>query len=380
MDARIRRPDCMKRSTCTRKSALAKIKIIITGLLLPIPFLFLLLVPHLLYAQSAQAPREVPSVSAQLVREGDFAAALDAALGVGNGQSEIEAENRLANLGILPRNGWMADYPVTPDILGELQEAVGNAAVSRKLSLSRDEALRRFGEVAYGAGLVERPYASSGTYGSEPGSVEGYPDQGDVYGYYADQGPPIVTYYAPPPDYYNLYSFVPYPFWYSTYWFPGFFVLRDFHRHYGHGFVSNHFRHPTNGSFARVNPVTRVQGGTFVNASAARAGGYTHHTTTILRGNTPSGAPAGVSRGISPGVSRAAAPRAGFARTAGPSAGVPGNAVRSFGTPRTTTASFSRPVSSFSRSGSGSSFSHSSFSHSGGGSRGGGGHSGGGHR
>lgn len=369
MDACVRRSDCMKRSICIRKDALAKIKIIITGLLLLAPFLFLLLVPHLLYAQSAQAPRQVPSVGTQLVREGDFAAALDAALGVGNGQSEIEAENRLASLGILPRNGWMADYPVTPDILGELQGAVGNAAVSRKLSLSKDEALRRFGEVAYGAGLVERPYASSGTYGSEPGSVEGYPDQGDVYGYYADQGPPIVTYYAPPPDYYYLYSFVPYPFWYSTYWFPGFFVLRDFHRYNGHGFVSNHFRHPTSGNFARVNPVTRVNGGTFASASAARAGGVTH--TTILRGNTPSGVPAGVSRSISPGVSRAVAPRAGFARTAGPFAGAPGNAVRSFGAPRTTTASFSRPASSFSRS---------SFSHSGGGSRGGGGHSGGGHR
>jgi hypothetical protein len=360
----------MKRSICTRKSARAKIKILITGLLLPTPFLFLLLVPHLLYGQSAQAAREIPSVGAQLVREGDFAAALDAALGVGNGQSEIEAENRLANLGILPRNGWMADYPVTPDILDELYKAVGNAAVSGRLSVSSDEALRRFGEVAYGAGLLERPYASGGTYGSEPGSVEGYPDQGYVSGYYADQGPPIVTYYAPPPDYYYLYSFVPYPFWYSTYWFPGFFVLRDFHRYYGHGFVSNHLRHPTSGSFARVNPATRVNGGTFAGTSAARAGGLAH-TTTILRSNAPSGVPVGVSRGISPGVSRTVAPRAGFASTAGSFAGAPGNAMRSFSAPRTTTASFSRPASSFS---------HSSSGHSGGGSRSGGGHSGGGHR
>jgi hypothetical protein len=372
----------MKRSTRVKKRALAKIKKIITDVLLLVPVLLLLLAPHLLYGQSARAPREIPPVGAQLVREGDFAAALEAALGVGNGRDEIEAENRLASLGILPRNGWMADYPVTPDIVGELQEALGNAAVSGKLSMGRDEALRRFDGVTVGAGLLERPYASSGTYGPDPGSVEGYPDQGVVSGYYADQGPPVVTYYAPPPDYYYLYSFVPYPFWYSTSWFPGFFVLRDFHRPYRYGFVSNHYRPVTNSAYTRVDPVTRVHGGTFASANAARAGGFVH-TTTIVRGNTSSSVPVGVPRTVSPGVSRAIAPRAGFARTAVPFAGAPGNAVRSFGPPHATTAGFSRPASSMSHSSFGSSsFSHSSFahsgsSHSGSGARSGGGRSGG---
>ena len=354
-----------------KKATFAKIRVIVTGLSLLAPILLLSLAPHLLYGQSAQAPRQTPPVAAQLVREGDFAAALEAALGVGTGQNEVESENRLANLGILPRNGWMADYPVTPDILGELQEAVGNAAYSRKLSMSSDEALRRFGEVAYGAGLQERSYATSGTYGSDPGNVEGYPDDGVVSGYYAEQGPPAVTYYAPPPDYDYLYSFVPYPFWYSTFWFPGFFVLRDFHRPFGRGFVSNHFIHGTGNSFARVNPVTRVQGGAFAGAGATRSGTIVH--PTISRINATGGSPAGVPRTISPGVSRAIAPRAGFARPAGAFAGAPGNAVRSYGTPRATMASFSRPASSFSHS----SFSHSSFSHSSMGHSGGGGHSGG---
>jgi hypothetical protein len=367
----------MRRSTCMKKSVFAKGRGIITGLLLLTPFLILSLTPHPLYGQSAQAPREVPPVGPQLVREGDFAAALDATLGVGTGQKEIESENRLANLGILPRNGWMADYPVTPDILGELHEAVGNAADSRKLSMSRDEALRRFGEVAFGAGLRERPYATSGTYGPDPGNVEGYPDQEVVSGYYADQGPPLVTYYAPPPDYYYLYSFVPYPFWYSSFWFPGFFVLRDFHRQHGHGFVSNHFMYAPSNRFVRVDPVTRVHGGTLASASAARGGNFVH--TTISRNNVTSGLPASVPRTISPGVSRAVAPAGGFARPVGPFAGAPGNTVRSFGPPHTTTASFSRTTSSFNHASVGhSGFSHASVGHSGGGRSGGGGHSGGG--
>ena len=48
---------------------------------------------------------------------------------------------------------------------------------------------------------------------------------------YYEQGPPVVTYYAPPDPYYYLYSWVPYPFWSTGFYFPGFFVLNNFHRH-----------------------------------------------------------------------------------------------------------------------------------------------------
>lgn len=346
----------MKGSSRMKKNAFAKIRVIITGSCL---FLAFFLAPLMLYGQSAQAPGEAPPVGAQLVREGDFAAALEAALGVGTGRSEIEAENHLAEMAIMPRNGWIADYPVTPDILGELQEAIGNAADSGKLPVGRDEAIKRFGEVASDAGLLERSYANSEMYGPEPGSVEGYPDEGVVSGYYTDQGPPIVTYYAPPPDYYDLYSFVPYPFWYSTFWFPGFFVLRDFHRQYGHGFVSNHFVNATTNTFARVDPGT-----------------------------------------TSSGVSKAIVLRGRLASAGGPSfasvravAGAPGSAIRSFGAPRTMMLSSSRtfgsPRPSMTGGGvraapsfggyHGSSIGGSSFSHAGGGFRGGG-HGGGGHR
>ena len=106
--------------------------------------LMTLLVPAMIDAQPAQAQGSPPPIAAPLVREGTFAVKLQVGLGVGMTDDEVEAENRLADAGISPRNGWIADYPVTPDIIGELQQAVSDAADSGKVSLSRDEALQRF--------------------------------------------------------------------------------------------------------------------------------------------------------------------------------------------------------------------------------------------
>jgi hypothetical protein len=358
-----------------KATSFIKIGLVLTGMLL-------VLTPLVSYGQSRQAP---PPVGARLVREGDFAAALEAGLGLGAGRSELEAEDRLAALGIMPRNGWMADYPVTPDILGELQESVGTAADSGKLSLRRDDALQRFDVVAYGAGLLERPFANAGTY-SEPGAVESYRDPEAVYGYYADQGPPAVTYYAPPSDYYDLYSFVPYPFWYSTFWFPGFFVLRDFHRHHGHGFVSNHFVHGATSSFARVDPVLRAQGST---VRTFRAAGLASSTrgSTLSGGSAPSSTTTGP-RIITIGGPRAAVSRPGTLRANGSPAIAPQNAIRTqrLGSPRVAMLSSTRiamvgggaraapSFGSYHGSSIGGSSLRGGSAHGGGSSRGGGGH------
>jgi hypothetical protein len=72
------------------------------------------------------------------------------------------------------------------------------------------------------------------------------------------------------PDYAYLYTWVDYPFWWSNYWFPGFFVLADFHiktnwHHHGHeytGFVTNHYRNPRGGDTVRIDPATRHIGTT----------------------------------------------------------------------------------------------------------------------
>ncbi len=219
-----------------------------------------------------------PSIGQQLVREGSFAVTLEFALGVGTTEDEVEAESRLGELGIIPRNGWIADYPVTPDILGELQKAVSDAADAGKLSMNKDESLKRFNEVTADSSLPVVPHAEGQTYGPETSVAENYPDPSEINNYYKDEGPPVVTYYAPPPDYYYLYAWVPYPFWCSGFWFPGFFVLHDFHRsivvHGRVGFVSNHFNDIKRHRVFRVDPVSRFSGRTFAGIGVSRTKGF----------------------------------------------------------------------------------------------------------
>src|SRR5271166_6174057 len=72
-----------------------------------------------------------PPVAGPLVREGAFAMILVVALNMGKPASETEAESMLGAAGISPRNGWIADYPVTPDIIGELRDSIGYAAQAK---------------------------------------------------------------------------------------------------------------------------------------------------------------------------------------------------------------------------------------------------------
>ena len=102
----------------------------------------LLLIPFAGLGQAQQAAP--PPVAQTLVREGEFALKLADRLKMGSPGSEAEAESALASAGIAPRNGWIADYPITPDIAGELQYAITQAADSGRLALSRDEALMAF--------------------------------------------------------------------------------------------------------------------------------------------------------------------------------------------------------------------------------------------
>ena len=71
-----------------------------------------------------------PPVAQPLVREGDFAVKLVSALNLGQTDNEAEAESILSHAGIAPTNGWIADYPVTPEIVGELLQSIQAAAAS----------------------------------------------------------------------------------------------------------------------------------------------------------------------------------------------------------------------------------------------------------
>ena len=232
-------------------------------------------------AQSEQAAAEKPPIAQPLVREGDFAIKLADALKLGTVTNETEAENLLGSAGVEPKNGWIADYPVTPDIMVELQTSVGNAASAGKLTMGRDEALKATQEVKSGFGLSIRAEASA--QGGQVGTVSSgsyAPETPVINNYYYDEGPPVVTYYTPPPDYAYMYSYVPYPFWWWNYWYPGFYVLLDFHMGgygyygYGHGYgwygyghgphgayISNHYRGPA-GGVVRIDPANRARGGT----------------------------------------------------------------------------------------------------------------------
>ena len=216
--------------------------------------------------QPGEAGTQGPPIAQTLIREGDFAVRLAEGLKIGHARNEAEAENMLAAMGIAPKKGWIADYPVPPDVVGELQNAIGSAVDSGKLGMSREEAVKAFQALAAEQGLPVK--ADERQNPIEP--PEDYGDSEAVNNYYQTEGPPIVTYYPPPWDYSYLYAWVPYPFWYSGFWFPGFFILNDFHSHHGHHWISNHVTDPRTRASLTVDPTTRATG-----AAAARASGRT---------------------------------------------------------------------------------------------------------
>jgi hypothetical protein len=238
----------------------------------------LLLMPSVVGAQSGYAGAEPPSIGQPLLREGDFAVKLAQALSLGTSRDEVEAENQLAAAGITPKNGWIADYPVTPDIVDEIRQSVRSAASSGKIKLSVAAANERLDDVlaqaglsvqaqgggAQGSGAQGSGAVAEKTYTAESAQPPAYQDPTVINNYYVTEGPPAVTYYAPPPAYSYLYSWVPYPFWSVGFWFPGFFILHDFHRAVFIDnrvvVVSNHFRDFRHHRSVRIDPVARIRG------------------------------------------------------------------------------------------------------------------------
>ncbi len=213
-------------------------------------------------ASVGDTARKAPAIAQTLIREGDFAIRLVEALKMGRAENEVEAENMLASSGIMPRDGWIADYPVTPDIIGELQSAIGLAVDSGDLKMKKNEAIMALQDLVVQQGLPVQPDAEGRHTGIEPsGDYGDYSNPAMINNYYYNQGPPVVTYYPPPPDYSYLYAWVPSSFWCGGFFFPGFFVLRDFHRvvfvNRHRAVISNHFRDRGTGRFFTVDPAKR---------------------------------------------------------------------------------------------------------------------------
>jgi len=157
-------------------------------------------------APSQETAKQPPPIAQTLVREGDFAIKLAEALKIGKARSEAEAESMLASVGITPKNGWIADYPMTPDIIGELEKAVGEASDGQKLALGKNEALKALRTAAV---EHELPIIAEGPdeyTESPPPTTPQYTTPSAIDTYYYTEGPPVVTYYPPPWDYYYMYA------------------------------------------------------------------------------------------------------------------------------------------------------------------------------
>ncbi len=235
-----------------------------------------LLLPAMVFAQTNNQAGAGPPLGQPLVREGTLAVKLAGVFQLGQTTSEVDAESLLSTAGIAPRNGWIADYPVTPDIAGELRSAVAAAASGGSLTMGEDEALAAYDAVMTQYDLSVRAGTSGEATGEQ--SAPDYPDTAVINNYYYDYGPPVVTYYAPPVDYAYLYTWVPYPFQWWDVWFPGFFVLVDFDVPvFVNGeacFVTNHFFDRDDDTFVRINAFDRFHSTTFADRTAVVGPSY----------------------------------------------------------------------------------------------------------
>jgi hypothetical protein len=269
----------------------------------------LVLMPLAGYPQSDQETSAAgPPVAQPLVREGSFAMSLVEALGLGAAANEADAESLLASVGIAPKNGWIADYPVTPDVLGDLQEAVAAASDSGSLPMGKDEALKSLQGVADQFGLPVVA-AGSGAYAQDNGPPTPYNEENppDIDSYYYNYGPPVVTYYPPPPDYEYLYAWVPYPFWFGGSFFTGYFCLHDFDRiisvNHVNRICTNHVFDRRAGTTAVIDPAGRSVGrnsshGSGFTSPEARRGAGAIFNRNFERGKARIAEPAHVSRGF----------------------------------------------------------------------------------
>ncbi len=243
------------------------------------------------YGSQTSQSTQVPPVAQTLVREGDFAIKLAAMLDIGSPKSEAEAEEMLAKAGIVPSNGWLSDYPMTPEIVGQLQSAVTKAASEGRIAMNSDQATRGLYSLAEQMNLPTPAGPGSGT--TLPPAVQSNPAQ--INNYYYDQGPPVITYYPPPEDYFYLYSWIPYPVFWFGFWFPGFYICDNFTtvtfipfdhdgHHFRRGIVTNRIIDHQTGAVAVVDPLVRTStGGVRPMTTLRVANGRTFSTMTELR-------------------------------------------------------------------------------------------------
>src|SRR5512143_277456 len=273
------------------------------------------------YGSQQSQTQQAPPVAQPLVREGDFAIKLAAELDLGNPTDEAIAEDILATAGVMPANGWLSDYPVTPQIIGQLQESIAKAASEGKLPMNAEEATRGLYYLADQMNLPTPAAPESAPSGAQQ-APSGQTSPSVINNYYYNQGPPVVTYYPPPADYAYMYDWVPYPSWWVGFWFSGFFISRHFTTVVvvtrpvvvsgavvvtpRPVIVTNRVIDPVTRRVAVVDPVTRTGPGRTRPLTTLRStDGRTFSSLTELRRGTGTvNAPRTMMPGTSPGVVR----------------------------------------------------------------------------
>jgi hypothetical protein len=267
----------------------------------------LLLYPFAGFAQdygSQTSKQQAPPVAQTLVREGDFAIKLAAELKLGNPANEAAAEDMLARAGVSPLNGWLSDYPITPEIIGQIGDSITAAGSAGMLPMSAGEATKGLYSLASEMNLPTPAGQSAGTTvaGTTPSGAapEENANPTVVNNYYYDEGPPIISYYPPPADYVYLYDWVPYPAFWFGFWFPGFYICHNFTHtvfvtNVGFvtrtGVVSNRIIDPATRTVTAIDPVVRTSTGTVRPMTALRTGSgqLFRNTADMRRGVTLSG-------------------------------------------------------------------------------------------
>ena len=113
----------------------------------------LVLAPFTASVNAKSSTSKRPPVEQPLVSEGEFAVELATALNLTSSHDEAAAESSLASINIAPRNGWISDYPMTPDIIAEVRESTARSASSGSLNMSEADATRTVDSVSIAMNL-----------------------------------------------------------------------------------------------------------------------------------------------------------------------------------------------------------------------------------
>ena len=171
----------------------------------------LVLAPYIASVNAQSSTSNRPPIGQPLVSEGEFAVELATALNLSLSHEEAAAEDALGSISIAPRNGWISDYPITPDIIAEVRESAARSASSGSLKMAEIEATGIVDsvstamnlpiEVAGGKGAYESGSSSNSSSGYESGSSFEYQSSSSSE-YQSSSGapPPEVSEYAGPAE------------------------------------------------------------------------------------------------------------------------------------------------------------------------------------